>query len=257
MMGRGDPAGPARIAVGSSRRQPIRQGISRLSIVDLARLQRSRVYDVLMRLPLAGWATLVAAVSTVQLARYVGNADPALSIAVYAINIAMRLSTIAFLVLLATSAILRRRPTGKARGIEPRLSALMGTGLVYAIALFPRRELLPTAEIVSTLLVLVGGAAAVLALMRLGRSFSVMAEARRLVTSGVYRSVRHPLYLAEEIATIGIVMQYLSLWSALLLALQIAFQLRRMRNEEVVLGDTFPEYAAYTARTARLIPGIY
>jgi protein-S-isoprenylcysteine O-methyltransferase Ste14 len=133
----------------------------------------------------------------------------------------------------------------------------MGTSLVYAIALFPRRELSPAAGIVATLLVLGGSLAALFALMRLGRSFSVMAEARQLVTSGVYRFVRHPLYCAEAVATIGVVMQFLSLWTALLFAVQIAFQLRRMHNEEIVLGEIFPEYAVYKARTARLIPGIY
>jgi protein-S-isoprenylcysteine O-methyltransferase Ste14 len=30
-----------------------------------------------------------------------------------------------------------------------------------------------------------------------------------------------------------------------------------MRNEEAVLIRTFPEYGAYKAKTARLIPGIY
>jgi protein-S-isoprenylcysteine O-methyltransferase Ste14 len=110
---------------------------------------------------------------------------------------------------------------------------------------------------VSTLLVLFGSAAAVIALVRLGRSFSMMAEARRLVTSGPYRFVRHPLYLAEELAIIGISMQFFSLSSAFVLAVHIAFQLRRMYNEEAVLTETFPEYAAYQQRTARLLPGIY
>jgi len=85
----------------------------------------------------------------------------------------------------------------------------------------------------------------------------MMAEARRLVTSGPYRFVRHPLYLAEELAIIGISMQFFSLSTAFVLVVQIAFQLRRMYNEEAVLAATFPEYAAYQARTARLIPGIY
>ena len=44
---------------------------------------------------------------------------------------------------------------------------------------------------------------------------------------------------------------------AFLRAAQIAFQLRRMHNEEAVLGETFPEYAAYREKTARLVPGIY
>ena len=220
-------------------------------------MQQSRAYDVLMRLPLLGWSALCTMVWANGLMRYMREADPALPNAVYAINIAMCLSAIAFLVLLAASVILRGRPSGKARGIEPRVSALLGTLVVYTFGLFPRHELSPSAQIVSTLLILVGTVAAVYVLTHLGRSFSVMAEARRLVTSGVYRIVRHPLYLAEELAVIGIFMQFVSAWTVLLLAVQIAFQLRRMHNEEAILGEMFPEYAAYKANTARLIPGIY
>jgi protein-S-isoprenylcysteine O-methyltransferase Ste14 len=84
-----------------------------------------------------------------------------------------------------------------------------------------------------------------------------MAETRQLVTSGPYRFVRHPLYLTEEIATIGVFMQFASAWTALIFAVQIAFQLRRMHNEELVLSARFPEYVAYRQHTARLIPGIY
>jgi hypothetical protein len=65
----------------------------------------------------------------------------------------------------------------------------------------------------------------------------MMAEARRLVTSGPHRFVRHPLYLAEELAIIGISMQFFSLATAFVLAVQIAFQLRRMHNEEAVLAE--------------------
>jgi protein-S-isoprenylcysteine O-methyltransferase Ste14 len=174
-----------------------------------------------------------------------------------ALNIAMRLSVILYLVVIAATVVVRMRPTGKARGIEPRASALIGTFLFTVVVLFPRRELSPIAAAVSTLLTLAGNALAILVLTQLRGSFSIMAEARRLVTSGVYRFVRHPLYLAEEIALIGVVMQYLSAWTLLLLAAQIAFQLRRMHNEETVLGENFPEYAAYKTNTARLIPGIY
>jgi protein-S-isoprenylcysteine O-methyltransferase Ste14 len=229
----------------------------RLRSSDIAKLQRTRAYDLLMRLPLLAWAVFCTIVWMSGLAGYVRKADPMLPAAIYAINVAMRLSSIAFLLLVAASVVLRTRPSGSARGFEPRISALAGSFIVYAFVLFPRRDLSVTAEIVSTWLNLVGTAAAVLVLAQLGRSFSVMAEARRLVTSGVYRFVRHPLYVAEELATVGIFMQFLSGWTALLVAVQIAFQLRRMHNEEAVLAATFPEYAAYQARTARLIPGIY
>jgi protein-S-isoprenylcysteine O-methyltransferase Ste14 len=225
--------------------------------LDFLKLQQSRLYDLLMRVPLLGYAIFFATLQMAGLARYVHEADAARPLAFYAIGTVMRLSTITFLLLLAAATILRARPTGKARGLEPRVSALIGGFLVYAIPLFPRRELSVTAEMVSTLLVLFGSAAAVYTLLQLGRSFSLMAEARRLVTSGPYRLVRHPLYLAEELAIIGLSMQFLSLSTAFVLAVQIVFQLRRMHNEEAVLAESFPEYAAYRQRTARLLPGIY
>jgi protein-S-isoprenylcysteine O-methyltransferase Ste14 len=84
-----------------------------------------------------------------------------------------------------------------------------------------------------------------------------MAEARRLITSGVYRVIRHPLYLAEEVATIGGVIQYFSIWTAMLLLVQIVCQLRRMTNEETILTAVFPEYINYRRTTARIIPGLY
>jgi len=153
--------------------------------------------------------------------------------------------------------VARARPTGKARGLEPRVSALIGTFLVTSVVLFPHRQLSFAAGVISTILLLAGNAMAVYVVTHLGRSFSIMPEARGLVTSGLYRHIRHPLYLAEMIASIGMVIQFLSIWTALILAVQIAFQLRRMRNEEVVLMETFPEYASYKNKTARIIPGIY
>jgi hypothetical protein len=50
----------------------------------------------------------------------------------------------------------------------------------------------------------------------LAGSASPMAEARRLVTDGPYALARHPLYIAEEIAVIGLFLQYASLWAGLL-----------------------------------------
>jgi hypothetical protein len=77
-----------------------------------------------------------------------------------------------------------------------------------------------------------------------GRSFSLMAGTRQLVTSGPYRFVRDPFYPAEEIAMFGLFMQFASPSSPLLLAVHITVQLRRMHNEELVLTASFPEYVS-------------
>ena len=214
----------------------------------------TNAYDLFMRLPFLGWVLFCA---TAQLLGFWHVMSSGSMDCVYAIGIAMRLSTIAFLLLIAAAIIFRTRPSAKARGLEPRISASIGTFLIYGMGMFPRCVLSLSAEIVSTLLITVGSIGAVTALLQLGRSFSIMAETRRLVTTGPYRFVRHPLYLTEEIAVIGLFLQFASVWTAFLLAVHIAFQLRRMYNEETVLTASFPEYHAYRRNTARLIPGIY
>jgi protein-S-isoprenylcysteine O-methyltransferase Ste14 len=232
-------------------------GIIRILPFDLARFRASPAYDALMRLPMLGWYVAAAARAAANLLKYEREVDPMLPDDLYAINVAMRLAIIAFLVTVAVTAVVRWRPREKALGLEPRISALAGTLLITAVVYFPPRQLPLTAGIISTVLVLAGTTTALYCLSHLGRSFSIMAEARELVTSGLYRYLRHPLYLAEMIAATGIVMQFLSVWTALILVVEIAIQLRRMHNEEIVLTAVFPAYAEYKRRTARVLPGLY
>ncbi len=90
----------------------------------------------------------------------------------------------------------------------------------------------------------------------LGRSFSLLPQARALVTSGPYRFVRHPIYLGGLLITLG------EVWlrfSPLVVGLNIVFvaaQIVRLRYEEELLGKTFPEYAEYRRSTSALIPGL-
>jgi protein-S-isoprenylcysteine O-methyltransferase Ste14 len=216
----------------------------------------SGLYDHVMRLPILFWSAGLAVLSATALHQFVKTANPTLPDAAYYVNIAMRLSVIAFLTLLGLTVVIRKPPVGRMRGIEPRISALIGTFLITAIALFPRRELSLPLGIASTLLILTGEGFSVVILMQLRSSFSIMPEARELVTSGLYRFVRHPLYLAEEIA-VGSVIQFLSAWTVMLFVFHIAFQLRRIGNEEAVLSQVFPEYSAYKVKTYQIVPGIY
>jgi len=168
--------------------------------------------------------------------------------------LAAGIANILFLSLVAATAITRLLPIQKSRGIEPRLSALLGTFLCTTLALLPKAELGPVWSVVSTTLILVGASLSFVVLRWLGRSFSIFAEARRLVTEGPYRIVRHPLYLCEGIALLGITLQVLSPLAALIAIAAAMLQYRRMINEEAILKAAFPEYRAYAANTSFLFP---
>jgi protein-S-isoprenylcysteine O-methyltransferase Ste14 len=223
----------------------------------LTTLRKSVAYDVVVRLPLLVWSGGLSFGLVLELQHYSGAAISETPRPIYLLNIAMRLSMIGYLVILAATVASRTRPLRRARGTEPRVTALLGSFLITAVILFPRREPSATLGCISTLLVLAGDLIATVVLIQLRGSFSIMAEARQLTTSGAYRIVRHPLYLAEEVATIGSVIQFFSIWTGVLLILQIACQIRRMSNEETVLTEVFPEYKSYKGTTARIIPGIY
>ncbi len=172
-------------------------------------------------------------------------------------SLAARISLIIFLALLVLFHSIRAQPVREADGWQPKISALLGLTLGNALLLLDRSELSPQLSVLSALLLLVGNYLCIVALLHLGRSLSIMAEARRLVTNGPYRWVRHPLYLAEEIATLGIFLQFSSWAAAAVLSVHFVFQIARMLNEERVLAEAFPEYREYAARTARLIPGVW
>jgi protein-S-isoprenylcysteine O-methyltransferase Ste14 len=98
---------------------------------------------------------------------------------------------------------------------------------------------------------------ALVSVAALGRCFGVLPDVRGLVTRGPYRFVRHPLYLGELTASLGMVVGASErLLPAAALVLSIVFQLIRTHFEERTLRAEFPEYETYAARTKRLIPGV-
>ena len=203
-------------------------------------------YDAVMRLPL----TLLAAY-------FLWREWEALESARDLLRIVVHVATMLFLVLIAGFTLARRRPVRRSVGPWPRFAALAGLLLLYTLMLLPRAAPDPRWDAPALGLLLFGQFFCVVALLQLGRSLSVMPEARRLVTAGLYGRIRHPLYLAEAIATLGVLLQFRSIEALLLVVLQFCIQLWRMREEEKVLEAAFPEYGQYRSRTARLIPGVY
>jgi len=95
------------------------------------------------------------------------------------------------------------------------------------------------------------------ALTVLGRSFAVLPVKRPLVTAGPYRWVRHPAYLGELVAVLGLCLQSVTLAALLLTAGAAAAVAARIRIEERLLAAD-PAHEAYrTAVRWRLIPGLW
>ena len=151
----------------------------------------------------------------------------------------------------------RRMPIGKSDGIVPRAIAIVSAYATTALLLLPRIAMPVRTEAASAVLAGGGTLAEGVILLWLGRSFSLLPEARQLVTTGPYRWIRHPLYLAGLIGSLGAMLQFRQPWAFLIVLAAFLLQLRRMRYEEDVLARTFPGYAAYQARSWRLLPGVY
>ena len=90
----------------------------------------------------------------------------------------------------------------------------------------------------------------------LGRNIGFVPAQRRLVTSGPYRVVRHPIYSALFLAELCVVLENFS-WVNLLLSLVFLalFVIKTLMEERFLSED--PDYAAYMeAVRYRWIPGV-
>ncbi len=81
---------------------------------------------------------------------------------------------------------------------------------------------------------------------------------QRLVTTGPYRSIRHPGYLGFILLSFGLAVGFSSLSGLLGTALLITGLRYRIRVEEQMLVQEFgTEYQQYSSHTRRLIPGVW
>lgn len=150
------------------------------------------------------------------------------------------------------------RPPAKAHadGLLPRVAAFVGTYMPWTIGFFGETDkALP--NLASTVCVLAGMTMMLVTIRHLGKSFSLVPQARSVVQTGPYRWIKHPLYLAEEIVIFGVVLKSLSPLTLSLFVLHIAVQVCRIRYEEDLLRRNCPEYAGYEASRWRVIPYVW
>jgi len=83
-------------------------------------------------------------------------------------------------------------------------------------------------------------------------------EAQRVVTTGPYRVLRHPMYSGALLMLIGVPLALGSMWAMLFVIPMIAVLVFRLRDEERFLSVHLPGYPEYCERAHfRLIPWIY
>ncbi|MGH6799685.1 MAG: methyltransferase family protein [Roseiarcus sp.] len=102
-------------------------------------------------------------------------------------------------------------------------------------------------------LYLIGGVLRLAPVFVLGRRFSGLVAIQpehRLVTSGLYRVIRHPSYLGLFIFALGWGLAFRSGVGVVIAVMMLIVVLARIEAEERLLGETFgPEYTAYRVRT--------
>jgi protein-S-isoprenylcysteine O-methyltransferase Ste14 len=139
-----------------------------------------------------------------------------------------------FYMLLALLIMTRSPAKAQADGLVPRIAAFVGTYLPWTITFFGKTEQ-AVPNLLSTACVLVGMIMMLITIRHLGRSFSLVPQARSVVQTGPYRWIKHPLYLAEEIAIAGVVLKYLTPVTAIVFVLHIGVQVCRILYEEDLL----------------------
>lgn len=224
--------------------------------MNWAGFRDSKFYDFLMGVPLILWFGN----GVVQLRpRLVAEAamilSGAASLFVWVQFFALFAAAV-FNLVLVYLLVVRDKPVLRSRGLLPRLTGFVGTFLGVGILHLPVAPLNLSWQILAALLVLAGSGGAAIVLARLGKAFSIMPEARVLVTSGPYAHARHPLYALELVTIVGTAIQFQQPWAGLLAIVVMALQVVRSMFEERVLSEAYPEYAAYRARTKRFIPGV-
>jgi protein-S-isoprenylcysteine O-methyltransferase Ste14 len=223
----------------------------------LERFRNTKTYDTLMALPLiawfgsGGWNDAQNVAVHVRLIR--AGAETTVGVLQM---IAVTVSAL-FCAMLIVVLLVRSVPRARADGIWPRLFAVAGTFVGTGFLQLSPVALPLWLQATAVVLIIVASVLGVLVVSWLGRSFSIIPEARVLVTTGPYALVRHPLYGVEVLAITAMLIQFFSAWAVALFLSFVSLQVIRSLYEERVLEQAFPEYRDYQKRTARFLPHLF
>jgi protein-S-isoprenylcysteine O-methyltransferase Ste14 len=123
---------------------------------------------------------------------------------------------------------------------------------------WPESDLLRDVGLAATA---IGMAIRIAGMMQLGQLFSgfvTLQPEHRLITTGCYRWVRHPIYSGSLLAFVGFFLIFRSKIVLIAAPAYLIGTLLRITDEERLFTETFgAEYEQYRARTWRLLPFVY
>ena len=166
--------------------------------------------------------------------------------------------------------ILKRRgpqpvPRPIKRSLKTRLLSMVKIAILGAIIIQAvTRELFPLTsgsgelQIAGVAIYTIGLLTAVIARIQLGRNWSDIEKSQvrsdhAVVSHGLYRWVRHPIYTGDVLLLIGLELALNSAGVFAAVALVLYVRQQAIREEHKLL-QTLPEYEQYYRRTARFVP---
>ena len=130
--------------------------------------------------------------------------------------------------------------------------------LIITLLIFPDSNQVPGwATITGIFLIGIGIIIIFMGFRGLGKSLTanpVPTQDGKLVTTGIYNRVRHPIYTGLLASTLGLGLSR-GLWSQFLVWLALVILLiYKLRWEEVMLTTKYKEYAEYKVRIPAIFP---
>jgi protein-S-isoprenylcysteine O-methyltransferase Ste14 len=140
------------------------------------------------------------------------------------------------------------------------LSGFWGT--IWGLVKQPQNlSMFPVQSIIGLALFIIGLIIMLVGQTTLWRNYSgtvVIREDHQLITHGIYRFTRNPMYLGGIMVVTGIPVYAASLYGFLTSLVLIPIILNRIRLEEELLTEEFGDaYRTYKETTSKLIPFVY
>lgn len=171
---------------------------------------------------------------------------------------------------LVWEALKQKQPSSRSIKVQEKpLVRLIKVGkVVFLIFLMLQTLILPTVLPISsnpenlrlygTIIYTLGLVIAIIGRVQLGKNWANIEDYQvlsnqKMVDSGLYRYIRHPIYTGDILLILGLELA-LNSWLVLIVIPLIFLISRQARAEELILAQAFPDYSIYKNRTRMFIP---